>query len=186
MSIDGATDVTLVSHDDPALAELQSRGWRTVDVTRTTASLADWAAPYDRHLFLLAGVSEGRLPPALGQALPTGTLFVAAVGTGPWSYVRTVVPSAKPSLRTDLRSLTGRAAPQLSLNLRPAPPGSARPFEILVNRRDRIPRGSAAGLAVVVIDPELGVVLDAASFPADGGPAVTRQVHRLAAPPTPP
>jgi len=186
VSADGATDDVLVAHDDPALAELESRGWRTVEVTRTTASFADWAKPYDRHLFLVAGVSEGGLPPALGQALPTATPVVAAVGTGPWSYVRTVVTSAKASLRTDLRSLTGRAVPQLSLNLRPAPPGTGRPFEILVNRRDRIPRDSPTGLAVVVIDPELGVVLDAASFPADGGPAVTRRVHRLAAPPTSP
>jgi hypothetical protein len=115
----------------------------------TAATLPDWLRRYDRHVFLLA---EGG---------PSGSFEV--VGTGPWQFLRR---QATGRLETDLRSLTGRPVPQLRIVF--APPGPDGRCELRVNRRARAV-ASAGETAAVVIDPEMGTVVDAGTFSAGAG-----------------
>jgi hypothetical protein len=170
-----ARGLPVYCNDPEVAALLEARGWRTADAHRTTATLADWAKRYDRHLFLIAGTGGAGVPPdgwpsEVAAALAARLPFAAVVGTGPWSSVKRV---SRQRVESELRSLVRAAVPQLSLEGRASPDGRG---VVVVNRAER---AVGLGLAVVVVDVEMGIVVDAATFPPDGTPLVTRRLLRL-------
>jgi hypothetical protein len=165
--------------DAPAVAALlEPLGLRGEEVGRTTASLSGWTKEFDRHVFLVASAALDRPAESTAGAVSATAPFAAAFGTGPWSYVRTTVTDTggAASLETELRSLVDRPVPQMRIALR----AQAGRGEVLINRRRMVStEGAAAGAAVLVIDPEMGVVVDAAQFPRDGAEVVTWRLWRL-------
>ena len=164
-----ASGVPVYFDEEPVAGILEPLGWRVEEVSRATATPAQWLGEYDRHLFLLAG----HLPPEAAQKLKVGETGAGAVavGTGPWSYVRRSAAGGRP-LKTDLRSLARRPVPQLLISVA----GAGR--EVTVNRRS-IATAPEGGLAAVVVDPEMGTVVDAAAFPSRDADTVTWRLRRL-------
>jgi hypothetical protein len=184
--------------DEPEAGGMLTPVGRPMEVARKTASLPRWWRQYGRHIFLIArgpgagaGAGDGTkyLPAALDRALAAPAPFVAAVGTGPYARVETVITSARgagrgPSMNTELRLLSGGDTPQLWLVVSAPPAGGAGRCEIRVNREVRdapgAGAGGAGGVSVAVIDPEQGIVVDAATFPdAAGGETVTWRMNRI-------
>jgi hypothetical protein len=186
------TGLAVYFNDDAVARRLAPLRLPADEVSRTTASLPRWLREYDRHVLLITragqvtSTTSSSLPAALSQALRRPLPVAAAVGTGPFQHVQKFAtgPSAtRTLLKTDLRSLTGRDVPQLAIAVAPpAIAGGARP-EIRVNRQDwvRAREDDPAGaISVVVIDPAMGVVVDAATFPDAGdGEVVVRSLRRL-------
>ena len=157
--------------DDPELVtSIERQGWRGSDWLVTPIRFADWTRIYDHHLFLVAGPWGAAVPSDLPPPADARSLFAAVFGTGRWASVRRVDPSR---IETDLRSLVRADVPQLLLESRALPDGRSA---VLVNRAER---AAGAGVAVAVIDVEMGIVVAAATFPADGSPVVTRRLRRL-------
>jgi hypothetical protein len=181
-----------VYFDEPEMGRvLLAQGLRAAEVTRTSASFADWALrTYGLHILLIVRPGGARTQSApslardfLAQPFAGTAPFVVVMGTGPYNSVsRAVVGGAGGAkLRIDLRSLTGRDVPQLAMDLNAPSSGTA---EVRVNREVRAsaPPGTGA-VAVVVIDPELGTVVDAATFAgATDADLVTRQLWKLVSP----
>ena len=148
---------------------------------------------YVRHIFLIARTGQvmSQTSPALAQpelsdALRRPLPIAAALGTGPFGYVRTVIARAAGGptrVKTDFRSLTRRDVPQLTIDVEVEPDARGPGPRIRVNRQDWAPAGaagSAGAISVVVIDPEMGVVVDAATFPDAGDDeVVTHSLRRL-------
>jgi hypothetical protein len=172
--------------DDPAvLAMLPAAEWDAIEVDRLRESLDDWLARYDHHLFLIAragnplalsDAAPAGLPPELRAALADSRPVVAWLGTGPFAGVRRLQVNARTAiLQASSASLVGHRVPRLALLLR-ADAGGMGPSPLFpqsrvqVNSRAMVLAGDGA-IAVGVIDPEAGILVDAAEF--QGGQATT-------------
>jgi hypothetical protein len=165
--------------DDPNIEPMfQQNSWKRREVDRREQSLGDWLKQYDRHLFLLArsrgtnavgaSLATIALPGEVRSALEGASPAVAIVGTGPWSGVhRLATNSRAASLRISLERLVGQNVPHLALSLH-SETAAAEGSRISANGR-RFAASTDGRICVVVIEPNEGVVVDAATF-ADGGP----------------
>ena len=175
-----------VYFDDPTVRRLlDPQGWRTSEVARATASLPRWLREYDRHIVLLAragGVTTAAAPTLSGapfaSALGRPPPMAAVAGTGPYGSVAKVAASGgAASIRTDVRSLTGAAVPQLAVAISAGLAGGSA--EIRVNR-EVYAAAPGGQVAAVVIDPEMGIVVDAAVFTdATDAEVVTRRLEKI-------
>lgn len=165
---------TAVYFDDPEIESLfPSDAWLTKEISERRESLADWVRRYGNHLFLLARVSGSRqagprlpanvLPGKIQAGLEGDDPLAAVFGTGAWSNIRRIATSPKTAkLRFSLEKLTGPMVPHLSLVLQ----ADHVPAESHIQVNDRSFAASTDGqICVVVIEPNEGVVVDAATFP---------------------
>lgn len=179
--------------DEPGVKrQLAGAGWRFDEVGRSTASLPKWLRKYNRHVLLIARAGttqptpfDPAVPPLLSGALQSTAAVAAVIDTTPFNSVQQAVAGRQgqpAQLKTDLRSLAQRGVPQLAINIIAPATGSGAP-EIRVNRMDwtRAVDGDVGnGVWVVVIDAEMGVVVDAATFPdATDAEAVVRRLDRV-------
>ncbi len=160
--------------DDPAVrALLPAEQWDSTQTDTVRETIAGWLARYDHHLFLVAhaGAATTALPPALPAdartALEGPAPAVAAFGTGNFSRarrVRTGAASAMINVRSDF--LLRENVPRVWLLARASaqgPDGTTAQSRIEMNSVSLAdaPDGS---IAVAVIDPKLGTVVDSGIF----------------------
>jgi hypothetical protein len=158
--------------DDPAVAALLPAGqWDFTDVELGRESLASWFLRYDHHLFLMS--HTGRASPALPAQLPSdvrealaGTAAVT-MGTGRWAgaqRIRTDPANAIIQIRSDI--LIRRDIPGAWLLARgSAVPGNGlAPHSRIVVNAQTIALAPTGSIAVAVLDPELGIVVNSGVF----------------------
>jgi len=158
--------------DDPNVQAMLPPGeWDSTEVTTERESLADWLARYNHHLFLLAhsgGVTSG-LPPEVRAAFAGTNPAVAAMGTGRWAKVqriRTGASTASIQVRLDVLIQRGMPRVWLIVQANAAGPDATARSSIQINSETCI-SGSGESIAVAVVDPELGTLVDAATFQPD-------------------
>jgi hypothetical protein len=165
---------------------LIARGGTTPAAQAGAAAAAPPAAP-----------AAGFLPADLARALAGPAPVVAAVGTGPYVDVKRIVTATRgggrgPALHTDFRSIVRRDVPQFSIIVSAQTATAAAAGERCMVRINREVRPAPApdagatgadgsgGVSVAVVDPVMGVVVDAATFPdAAGGETVTWRMNRI-------
>jgi len=158
--------------DDATSAIAQEAGFQSKEIRRRESSFGDWVKRYDHHLFLLALVGVDHCPVTLEKPPKYFERFfsaegfrVAMIGTGPYQFVHHLSKPDSPGWSQRLHEPL--SAPnffdfRVMLKSGPAASFDKDHPAILVdgNRLSDL----TPGLAVTVVDPELGIVVAHATF----------------------
>jgi hypothetical protein len=169
----GAAGAKVVCLDDVTETLAEKAGVRFKEIERGEVTLTDWVKKYDHHLFLfsLVGmdrspVSPKQLPPRFAQLLDGEGYRVGLVGTGPWSkayrYSRGTEKAEWRKRRFD--PVRMELPFQFCVNFRSGPISSYSAVSPpIVVEGDGIV-DATPGLAVAVVDPELGILEEHGTF----------------------
>ncbi|HSV14935.1 MAG TPA: hypothetical protein VLI90_11810 [Tepidisphaeraceae bacterium] len=158
----GGTNV-YVGHDDAVAA-----GLSTQLSAHERMSIAEWFHRYPSHVLLIAAAPGHRIdtswqsavPPAVYQALSSGSPTVAAFGTGRYAGTLKIVADATVAkLPAKLPALVKPASALIALV---SLESSASGAKINLDYGDI--RTSDHGVCVAAVDPELGSAIDMATF----------------------
>jgi hypothetical protein len=162
--------------DDATEAIAQTAGLRSREVRRRESSFADWIRRYDHHLFLMSLVGMDHCPVTLENPSKYFARFLAEqgfrvglIGTGPFKAIHHIAsgPDAVKWRKRLYEELAPPPAFNFGIMLRSGPlPSFDKENPAILAEGERL-SGLTPGLAVAVIDPELGIVVARATFQGD-------------------
>jgi hypothetical protein len=161
--------------DDPSVERMLPHDrWEVHEVDREIASISTWLNRYDRHIFVLArdgSPSNGSaplknegIPPDVRDAMDGAAPAVVIWGAGPWRNAhRVVVRPQGVYLDTTLAKLITRRVPELRVT------AAARKGRSTIWANGPALADAQDGqICAAVIEPELGIVVAATTFPGGG------------------
>jgi hypothetical protein len=165
--------VRVVCIDDATEAIAQNAGLTSREIRRREESFADWVQRYNHHLFLLALVGMDHCPVTLESPAKYFARFlsepgfrVGLFGTGPFKAIHHLAsgPDAAKWRKRLYEPLAPPPAFNFGIMLRSGPlPSFDKENPAILVEGERLSEPTA-GLAVAVIDPELGTVVARATF----------------------
>ncbi|EDY19393.1 hypothetical protein CfE428DRAFT_3078 [Chthoniobacter flavus Ellin428] len=181
---------TLFYYDDSGIGPmLQVQGLQSVVENRHTSTLADWVKMYPQHIFLLSICGGAKVPNSSSELPASFSKFLndeapmraAILGTGSFSGIKRIASGTGfVKVRRSTRVRLPRTAPLEYLAAAwPASEDHPDTRRLMVERESILDSTADGDLAVCVVDPNLGIVVQRDTF--HDGVHVDEELRRVVA-----